>query len=138
MDFGFDFASLNNRLYGSFDYFYYSTKGYLVAPRGDSYLNTALGVGLPRVKSDSEHRRAGFELQLGWRDDIGDFKYDVSANLTYFDELMALDESEGESSVMNPYQRTQQNKGYYGLLYHNLGYYVSAEDVYNSVGLPVP
>lgn len=47
MDFGFDFASLNNRLYGSFDYFYYSTKGYLVAPRGDSYLNTALGVGLP-------------------------------------------------------------------------------------------
>lgn len=134
MDFGFDFASLNNRLYGSFDYFYYSTKGYLVAPRGDSYLNTALGVGLPRVKSDSEHRRAGFELQLGWRDDIGDFKYDVSANLTYFDELMALDESEGESSVMNPYQRTQQNKGYYGLLYHNLGYYVSAEDVYNSVG----
>ena len=64
MDFGFDFASLNNRLYGSFDYFYYSTKGYLVAPRGDSYLNTALGVGLPRVKSDSEHRRAGFELQL--------------------------------------------------------------------------
>lgn len=109
-----------------------------MAPRGDSYLNTALGVGLPRVKSDSEHRRAGFELQLGWRDDIGDFKYDVSANLTYFDELMALDESEGESSVMNPYQRTQQNKGYYGLLYHNLGYYVSAEDVYNSVGLPVP
>lgn len=60
-----------------------------MAPRGDSYLNTALGVGLPRVKSDSEHRRAGFELQLGWRDDIGDFKYDVSANLTYFDELMA-------------------------------------------------
>lgn len=26
MDFGFDFASLNNRLYGSFDYFYYSTR----------------------------------------------------------------------------------------------------------------
>lgn len=97
-----------------------------------------LGRRAAQGKSDSEHRRAGFELQLGWRDDIGDFKYDVSANLTYFDELMALDESEGESSVMNPYQRTQQNKGYYGLLYHNLGYYVSAEDVYNSVGLPVP
>ena len=34
-----------------FDYFYYSTKGYLVAPRGDSYLNTALGVGLPQGKN---------------------------------------------------------------------------------------
>ncbi len=32
-DIGFDFASLNNRLYGSFDYFYYSTKGYLMADR---------------------------------------------------------------------------------------------------------
>ena len=133
-DFGFDFASLNNRLYGSFDYFYYSTKGYLVAPKGDSYLNTALGVGLPRVKSNSEQRRAGVEFQFGWRDNIGAFKYDIATNFTYFDSLWALDENEGESSRMNPYQRSQQQKGYYGLLYHNLGYYTSAEDVYNSVG----
>ena len=133
-DIGFDFASLNNRLYGSFDYFYYSTKGYLVSPTGDGYINTAIGIGMPKVKSDSEFRRAGYELQLGWRDQIGDFNYDVAANFTYFDELWALDESEAESSYMNPYQRTQQQKGYYGLLYKNLGYYTSAEDVYNSAG----
>lgn len=133
-DVGFDFASLNSRLYGSFDYFYYSTKGYLVAPKGSSYLDTAIGVSMPKVKSNSELRRAGVELQLGWRDHIGDFKYDVSFNFTYFNSLWALDESESEASRMNPYQRTQQQKAYYGLLYHNLGYYQSAQDVYNSVG----
>ena len=134
-DLGFDFASLNSRLYGSFDYFFYSTKGYLQTPTGVTYLNTALGLTMPKIKSDSEHRRAGVEMQLGWRDNIGDFKYDIAANFTYFDQLMALDRSESESSYMNPYKRSQQQKGYYGLLYHNLGYYQNTADVYNSVGI---
>lgn len=132
-DIGFDFASLNNRLYGSFDYFYYSTKGYLQSPTGDSYLNTSIGVGLPRVKSDSEFRREGWELQLGWRSNVGDLKYDISGNFTYFDQLWALNRSESESSYMNPYTR-QQQKGYYGVLYKNLGYYKNADDVLNSPG----
>ena len=135
MDFGFDFASLNSRLYGSFDYFYYSTKGYLVAPVGDSYINTALGVGLPRVASDSEHRRAGIEVSLGWRDNIGDLKYDIAGNFTVYNTIWALDESESESSRLNPYHRSQQVKqNFYGTLYKNLGYYTNAEDVYNSAG----
>ena len=135
MDFGFDFASLNSRLYGSFDYFYYSTKGYLVAPTGETYLNTALGVGLPRVASDSEHRRAGIEVQLGWRDNIGDLKYDISGNFTIYNTIWALDESESESSRLNPYHRSQQVKqNFYGTLYKNLGFYTNAEDVYNSAG----
>ncbi|MGN0258104.1 MAG: SusC/RagA family TonB-linked outer membrane protein [Bacteroides sp.] len=134
-DLGFDFASLNSRLYGSFDYFFYSTKGYLQTPTGVTYLNTALGLSMPMIKSDSEHRRAGTEIQLGWRDNIGDFKYDIAANFTYFDQLWALNRSESENSYMNPYQRTQQQKGYYGLLYHNLGYYTTTDDVYNSVGI---
>ena len=133
-DIGFDFASLNNRLYGSFDYFYYSTKGYLQSPTGDSYLNTSIGVGLPRVKSDSEFRREGWELQLGWRSNVGDLKYDISGNFTYFDQLWALNRSESESSYMNPYTRQQQQKGYYGVLYKNLGYYKNADDVLNSPG----
>ena len=133
-DIGFDFASLNNRLYGSFDYFYYSTKGYLQSPTGESYLNTSIGVGLPRVKSDSEFRREGCELQLGWRSNVGDLKYDISGNFTYFDQLWALNRSESESSYMNPYTRQQQQKGYYGVMYKNLGYYKNADDVLNSPG----
>ena len=134
-DLGFDFASLNSRLYGSFDYFFYSTKGYLQNPVNTTYLNTALGVSMPMVKSDSEHRREGIEIQMGWRDNIGDFKYDVAANFTYFDQLWAMNRSESKTSYMNPYQRSMQQKGYYGQMYHNLGFYQSTEDVYNSVGL---
>lgn len=133
-DIGFDFASLNNRLYGSLDYFYYSTKGYLTSPTGESYLNTAIGIGLPKVKSDSEFRRAGWEVQLGWRSNVGALKYDISGNFTYFDQLWARNRDESESSYMNPYTRTQQQKGYYGVMYKNLGYYTSAEDVLNNPG----
>ena len=134
-DIGFDFASLNNRLYGSLDYFYYSTKGYLTTPTGESYLNTAIGIGLPRIKSDSEYRRAGWEVQLGWRSNIGALKYDISANLTYFDALWALNRDEAESSYMNPYTRSQQQKGYYDAMLKNLGYYKDANDVLNSPGV---
>ena len=83
-DIGFDFSSMANRLYGSFDYFFYKTYGYLVAPTGQSYLNSIIGISMPKVKSESEYRREGIEIQLGWRDAIGDFSYDVSVNVTYF------------------------------------------------------
>lgn len=134
-DIGLDFASLNSRLYGSLDYFYYSTKGYLVAPTGESYLNQLIGITMPKVKSDSEFRREGVELQLGWRDRAGDFTYDVSANFTWYNSLWARIADESESSYMNPYTRQQQKKqNYYGNLLHNLGDYQSADEVMNSVG----
>jgi len=132
-DVGLDFASLNSRLYGSFDWFYYTTKGYLVAPTGVSYLNQIIGISMPKVKSDSEYRREGIEVQLGWRDQAGDFFYDISGNVTYFDQMWAYDQSESESSYMNPYTRSQQATGYYSHLLHNLGYYKDQDDVFNSV-----
>lgn len=135
-DVGFDFTSLDNRLYGSFDWFYYSTKGYLMAPTGESYLNQIIGVSLPRVKSNSEFRRQGAEVQVGWRDRAGDFKYDVSFNITWYNSLWARDRSESEASQMNPYRRSQQQRqDYYGLMLHNLGFYASAQDVYQSAGI---
>ena len=79
-DIGFDFASLSNRLYGSFDYFFYKTFGYLMAPTGQSYLNQVMGISMPKVKSESEFRREGIEIQLGWRDNVGDFSYDIAAD----------------------------------------------------------
>ena len=134
-DFGLDFASLNNRLYGSLDYFYFSTKGYLVAPTGDSYLNQMIGVGMPLVKSDSELRRAGWEFQLGWRDTIGSLKYNVSANYTYFNSLWAAIDDEAESSRLNPYLRSAQRRfTTYDAMLHNMGYYQSAEEIFNSAG----
>ena len=133
-DAGFDFSSLNNRLYGSFDYFYYATKGFLYAPDAlDVGYTDPLGVSLPKTSTDGEHRRAGVEFQLGWRDDIGDFHYDVAFNFTKFDELWANNPSESLENKKNPYKRTTQQRGYAGVYYENMGFYKDANDVYNSV-----
>lgn len=133
-DAGFDFSSLNNRLYGSFDYFYYATKGFLYAPDAlDVGYTDPLGVSLPKISTDGEHRRAGVEFQLGWRDDIGDFHYDVAFNFTKFDELWANNPSESLENKKNPYKRTTQQQGYAGVYYENMGFYKDANDVYNSV-----
>ena len=133
-DAGFDFSSLNNRLYGSFDYFYYATKGFLYAPDAlDVGYTDPLGVSLPKISTDGDHRRAGVEFQLGWRDDIGDFHYDVAFNFTKFDELWANNPSESLENKKNPYKRTTQQRGYAGVYYENMGFYKDANDVYNSV-----
>lgn len=133
-DAGFDFSSLNNRLYGSFDYFYYATKGFLYVPDAlDVGYTDPLGVSLPKISTDGEHRRAGVEFQLGWRDDIGDFHYDVAFNFTKFDELWANNPSESLENKKNPYKRTTQQRGYAGVYYENMGFYKDANDVYNSV-----
>lgn len=134
-DIGLDFGFLGSRLNGSIDYFYYSTKGYLVAPTGESYLNNIIGIAMPKVKSDSEYRRAGWEFQLGWHDIAGDFTYDITANFTMYNSLWACIADEAEAQKMNPYTRQQGRKeDYYGNMLHNLGYYTSAEEIYNSVG----
>ena len=58
LDLGFDFNTLGERLAGSFDYFYMKTTGYLTSPSNVGYTDP-LGLSLPKVKSDGEHRRAG-------------------------------------------------------------------------------
>ncbi len=132
-DVGFDFSSLSNRLYGTFDYFYYKTKGFLYAPNQvDVGYTDPMGMSLPRIKTKGEHRRAGFDFSLGWRDNIGDFKYDVSMNFTKFDQLWANNPTEAVSDLMNPYKRNTQQKGFYGNMYQCEGFYGSAQDVYNS------
>ena len=103
VDVGIDFSSLNNRLYGTADYFFYKTHGFLYAPNQIDVGYTApLGMSLPRVSTDGEYRRAGFDFDLGWRDNFDDFNYDVSFNVTKFDQLWAYDTSASVSNVMNP------------------------------------
>ncbi|MDO5664407.1 MAG: SusC/RagA family TonB-linked outer membrane protein, partial [Bacteroidia bacterium] len=130
---GFDFASLNNRLYGSFDYFYYQTTGFLYAPDPlKTGYTDPLGQSLPRIKTNGELRRGGIEFQLGWRDNIGNFKYDISANYTRYKEFWNRQPTEAPTSLMNPYTRSTQAYNYYGTMLTNLGYYKDANDVLNS------
>jgi len=130
-DIGFDFNALGERLSGTFDYFYKKTTGYLTSPSKVGYTDP-LGLALPNVKSDGEHRRAGYEFALAWKDNIGDLGYEVGANFTYFDQLVAVAWNEDLAKQKNPYKRDLQKKGYYTLGYKNLGYYTNSDDVMNA------
>jgi TonB-linked SusC/RagA family outer membrane protein len=133
MNAGIDFSSLNSRLYGSLDYFFYKTVGFLYAPPAlDVGYTDPLGTGLPKVSTDGEHRRAGWELQLGWKDRIGSIQYEVGGNYTHFDQLWANNPSESLEAIKNPYLRVTQQTGYYGTGYKSLGYYQGTQDIMNS------
>lgn len=130
LDLGFDFNTLGERLAGSFDYFYMKTTGYLTSPSNVGYTDP-LGLSLPKVKSNGEHRRAGYEFNLSWKDHFGDFNYEVGANFTYFDQLVATAWDEDLADQKNPYKRRTQQTGYWGVGYTNLGFYQNSDQALN-------
>lgn len=68
---GLDWMLLNNRLTGSFDYFTRYTYD-MIGPAPE--LPGILGTGAPKI-NNSDLKSYGFELELSWRDRIGDFGY---------------------------------------------------------------
>ncbi|UGU15443.1 TonB-dependent receptor [Sinomicrobium kalidii] len=74
---GLDFSMLNNRLYGSLDYFRKNNRNMLVPVSYPSML----GITAPPTNSGKLEVR-GWELNLGWRDRIGDFNYSIRGNLS--------------------------------------------------------
>lgn len=128
---GVDFATLNSRLSGSIDYFAKVTTGYIASPSNVGY-TAPLGKNLPYVKSDGESIRRGAEFVLQWKDNIGDLKYGVSANFTFYDDRWNINPNESETSLKNPYKRSTQVGAYSGVYYKNLGFYKNYEDIMNS------
>ena len=78
-DIGLDANFLNSRLYFAFDYYKKNTHDMLIAleiPKFIGYDNPFVNTGKMQTK--------GYDLEIGWRDHIGDFSYSVSANLSDF------------------------------------------------------
>uniref|UniRef100_UPI00259A29BB SusC/RagA family TonB-linked outer membrane protein n=1 Tax=uncultured Parabacteroides sp. TaxID=512312 RepID=UPI00259A29BB len=70
-DVGLDWSFLSNRLTGSFDYFVRYTYD-MIGPAPE--LSSSLGTSVPKI-NNSDMKSYGFELELGWRDQIKDFSY---------------------------------------------------------------
>lgn len=77
-DLGLDFALLNNRLTGSIGYFVRKTLD-MVGPAPE--MSSILGTDVPDA-NNCDMKSYGFELELGWRDNIGDFSYGVKLSLS--------------------------------------------------------
>lgn len=74
LDFGVDMAFLKNRLNLSFDWYKRMGKNY-VGPA--KKLPAILGTSLPNT-NDSEIETTGWDLTVGWKDQINDFGYSVN------------------------------------------------------------
>ena len=99
LDLGVDARFFNNRLTVGLDWYNKNTDGLLVS------VNPAMEVGVPvffeggpsassTVNAGAVNNK-GFEIELGWRDQIGDFGYSISGNaawlknrMTYLDPLV--------------------------------------------------
>lgn len=76
---GFDAFMLNNRLGLSAEYYYSKTKDVLATI--NIPMTTGNDGGRPRANAASL-RNTGFELTASWRDQVDDFKYSATLNLT--------------------------------------------------------
>ncbi|MDD2436893.1 MAG: TonB-dependent receptor [Massilibacteroides sp.] len=79
VDLGIDFSLLNNRLYGTFDYFNKKTKDILI----DLPAPAVHGTSSVPTSNSAQVSNKGVELTLGWRDKVGDVSYEINANYTY-------------------------------------------------------
>lgn len=80
MNVGMDFGFFNNKLSGELDFFKRFRSGIPGTPSDILFpLETGLSVLPENMNSDST---MGFDMFLKWRDNIGDFKYNVGFNFT--------------------------------------------------------
>jgi TonB-linked SusC/RagA family outer membrane protein len=77
---GFDFSLWKRKLYGEADAFYRTREG-IIGNRLTT-LPSTFGAALPPENLNSTSDR-GFELKLGTAGDISDFRYDISANVSW-------------------------------------------------------
>ena len=73
---GLDFGFFDNRLSGSFDYFYDKTDGIIGRPTVPS----TYGASAP-IQNTYTIENRGYELELKWRSNIGELRYFIGANL---------------------------------------------------------
>lgn len=128
---GFDFATLNNRLSGSLDYFYLRTTGFLATPSNQGYTDP-LGTNLPTRLSNGAQRRAGFDFGLKYSNSVGKLQYNLGANFTRFDELWEINPNEDSSVLKNPYRTSYHQTAFYHSSLRTSGLYQNSADIINN------
>lgn len=133
---GLDFNVLNNRLSSSIDLFNKDTKDMLIAvplPYYTGFLRDAM----PLQNAGSVNNK-GIEIQLAWRDQIGNLKYRVGGNLTHIrNKITSLGENNepiygGNTSELKFLNKTSLNVpigSFYG--WKTAGIIQEGEDISN-------
>ena len=118
---GFDLAAFKNRLTASFDYFWRKTTN-MVGPGIE--LPTILGTSVPNT-NNTDLTTFGWELSLGWRDNIGEFSYGVRLNVS--DNLTRIDRYPNPTNTFTKYIAGQLTNNIWG--YETIGIAKSNEEM---------
>lgn len=105
---GFDFGALNNRLTGSFDYFWRKTKN-MVGPGVE--LPAILGATVPST-NNTDLTTFGWELSIGWRDKVGELGYSVKLNIS--DNQTRIDKYPNPTNSLSKYMAGELTGDIYG------------------------
>lgn len=98
-DAGIDFAFLDKRLSGSFDYFVKTNNGMFI----DVTYPSVLGASAPKT-NNGKLRAKGWEFALNWTDKIGELEYNIGGSLSdVWSEVLELTNNE---NVPNPGKNT--------------------------------
>lgn len=124
LDFGFDARTLGNRLGVTFDYYIKNTKDILIG------LPVPLEYGFDKPNVNiGEVQNNGWELELSWNDNIGEFRYGIQANLS--NNKNEVKDLGGTSPWKDGYTAEGlAMNSYYG--YEALGLFQTEEEVKNS------
>ena len=86
---GLDFDMFRKRLHFAGDIFYEHRSGILISPRS---LPGIIATSVQNMNLGEVDNR-GYEVEVGWNDHIGEFNYDISANVTFArNKIIFMDE----------------------------------------------
>ncbi|WP_329904860.1 TonB-dependent receptor [Porphyromonas pogonae] len=105
---GLDWSAFNSRLTGSFDYFKRTTKD-MIGPAPE--LSSLLGTGVPRV-NNADMESYGWEMQVEWRDQLGDFSY--GAKLVLSDDQQRVTRYPNENYSLDSWYNGRKNGELWG------------------------
>lgn len=133
-DIGVDFDLWNGLLGGSFDYFNRNRDGLLTT--STISVPGTTGVQMPQVNLDSD-RTFGFEFTLSHHNKIGEFEYNVSANM-YATQNMWRTHTQGPAGNQFDNWKNNQNNRYKSLWWGKdyAGQYQNYQQIYDQVIAP--
>ena len=99
LDIGFDASMFNSRLQVTFDWYQRTTRDMLIA---GIQLPAVVGTSAP-MRNAADMRTRGWEIAVNWRDQIGDWKYNVGFNLYDYKSKITKYSNNEDKLLSQPY-----------------------------------
>lgn len=124
LDFGVDLTALRNRFNITFDWYKRSATDYLGPARN---LPAILGTNPPQ-ENVSAMETKGFDLTMGWKDNIGELSYTLRATLSNYKGVIT--KYPNDQKLLSNWFKGKVIDDIYG--YETVGYFTGDADVRNS------